>query len=245
MNKIKVVCISHTENPTELIANVTRKTYKQNPAWCKDPVLNEAIVSAVLKSGHSTSEHANFTVVITGASRTFLSQIRTHRIASFTSSSQQYITYDNVSYVTPLNYYFLEDRSILEEYREGVKAQVAKYIKHCSVPGLTNDDARYQLPNSARVDLVITANMREWFHIIEQRSCNRNTPETQYTALLIKAALSEVEPTFKKAGVACKFSKGCVEPVKMACKKPTMELDNYEFLIEQINQMPSSITNEY
>lgn len=245
MNKIKVVCIAHTENPTELIANITRKTYKENPNWCKDPKLNEAIVNAVLKSGHSTSEHANFTVVISGASRAFLAQIRTHRIASFTSSSQQYITYDNVSYVTPFNYYFLEDKSILEEYREGIRAQVARYIKHCKVPGLTNDDARYQLPNAARVDLVITANMREWFHIIEQRSCNRNTPETQYVTLLIKEALSEIEPTFKKAGAACSYGIGCVEPKKMMCDKPLMELDNYEFLVEEINKLPGTYTNEY
>lgn len=232
MKNIKVELLAKTENPVELIANITRKTFKENPKWLTNREANEKMVSAVLKADHSTSEHAVYTIAIKGCSRAFLTQIRTHRIASFTSSSQQYIEYEKVDYVVPFDYYFIEDKKVLEKYHETQKIMSDVYYQHCKV--LSNDSARYLLSNASRVDLVITANMREWFHIIEQRTCNRNTMETQYIALMIKGLLVEQDPIFKKSGAKC-LSKGiCDEPEPMKCKKAVMSLSDYEFLVEQI-----------
>lgn len=155
-------------------------------------------------------------VAVVGASRRFLAQITRHQNeVKFMSASLQYSDYsDNNGFCVP--YEVMEIGAELDYLRDCERA-MEKYKALAAVAG--NDAAGYLAPQGLRNILIISATPFQWIHMIRQRSCRRNTKETQYVMLRIWEQLYSLCPEwFSCCGPFC--TRGKCEEGKMACGHP-------------------------
>ena len=170
---------------------------------------------------------AQIAVVVVGASRRFLAQITRHQDdVHFISASLQYSDYsDNAAFCVPYEL-MVKDRMRegQAEFQEGYyvsnylasqKQAMAEY-EHAIKMGVDNDSAGYMMPHGLRNVLIIAATPWQWKHIISQRTCKRNTPETAYVLNLIWEQLWPLSGMFQTCGPDCTQRGGCREG-KMSC----------------------------
>lgn len=166
-------------------------------------------------------------VAIVGASRRFLAQITRHQDdVHFISASLQYSDYSHeAAFCVPYeltkkdaaregmakfqeNYYvsnyFKTQLQAMAEYEQSIKM------------GVDNDSAGYMMPHGLRNVIVIGATPFQWKHMISQRVCRRNTPETAYVMSLVWEALIRCSAMFDNAGPFC--MEGSCKEGKMSCK---------------------------
>lgn len=166
-------------------------------------------------------------VAIVGASRRFLAQITRHQDdVHFISASLQYSDYSReAAFCVPYeltrkdaahegmaefqeNYYvsnyFMTQMQTMVEYEQAIKQ------------GIDNDSAGYMMPHGLRNVIVIGATPFQWKHMIAQRVCRRNTPETAYVMNLVWEALIRCSAMFDNAGPFC--TEGACKEGKMSCK---------------------------
>lgn len=152
--------------------------------------------------------------VVVGASRRFLAQVTRHQNeVKFMSASLQYGDYSgNADFVVP---YDLLGTSQESGYLAQCNAAMQKYMSLMTA-GIDNDSAGYIAPQSLRNVLIISATPYQWKHMISQRVCRRNTPETRYVFLKLWHLLSLESPTlFSDCGPFC--MNGICEEGKMSC----------------------------
>ena len=132
------------------------------------------------------------------------------------SASLQYSDYSGeADFVVP---YELLDSQMRFSYLSQCQEAMRKYQLLVEY-GVNNDSAGYLAPQGLRNILIISATPYQWKHMISQRICRRNTPETRYVMLKIWEELYELAPDmFADAGCFCMEST-CKEG-KMGCGKP-------------------------
>lgn len=181
----------------------------------------ESTAKAMTKLPHPTIQKFGvINVVIVGASRRFLAQITRHQNeVKFMSASLQYSDYtDRGSFAVP--YEVLEKgEEAVQTYLADCQGSMFVYKMMTEREGYDNDTAGYIAPQGLRNVLIMSATPYQWKHMIKQRTCNRNTKETQYVMLKIWEALYEINPIlFAEAGPFCTVGK-CLEG-KMCCGRP-------------------------
>jgi thymidylate synthase (FAD) len=126
-------------------------------------------------------------VAVVGASRRFLAQITRHQNeVKFMSASLQYSDYSGkADFVVP---YDILGTNQEAGYLAQCQASMQKYMSMITA-GADNDSAGYIAPQGLRNVLIISATPYQWKHMISQRVCRRNTPETRYVMLRIWQAL--------------------------------------------------------
>lgn len=183
---------------------------------------SENLIKNLVALPHPTMQKLGvINVVVVGASRRFLAQITRHQNeVKFVSASLQYSDYsDNNGFCVPYE--------ILEKGETAVKVYSAKcaeamkeYAKFAQMSG--HDAAGYLAPQGLRNILIISATPYQWIHMIRQRTCRRNTLETQYVMLRIWEQLYKLCPEwFIIAGPFC--TRGKCEEGKMCCLRPMKE----------------------
>lgn len=191
---MEVDLLSVTENAERLIAEAARVSRRKDGlSWSVDK--DRETIRQLISSGHeSVLEHASATFLVEGISRACLAQLTRHRLASFTVESQRYVNAlavnPWVAVVVPrtvkgLQYdVFLKAvTSAQEAYRELVEL------------GVPIEDARYVLPQAMPTRLVVTANFREWRHIIRLRRAQDAQWEIRELARLIQEILVKEAPS--------------------------------------------------
>ena len=224
MDKIEVTilnppAISEAEQTMVCAARLTQKGHTiQNMAdfmelYNKD--YTEATVKNMVALPHpAIQKFALINVVIVGASRRFLAQITRHQNeVKFMSASLQYSNYSSSArYVIPYDILGTEKES---GYLAQCEASMQKYMDLVTA-GVNNDDAGYIVPHGLRNIILISATPYQWKHMIHQRICRRNTPETRYVMLLILRALyRENKALFSDCGAFC--MQGNCKEGKMSC----------------------------
>lgn len=187
-------------------------------------IKNSKFVESLVDLPHSTIKRfAPITVAIVGASRRFLAQARTHQVGiTYVSGSLQYSDFSDAGqFVVPYPIMEADYKSNSSHYTEGFIASCKDSMQNYKVIAklLDNDTAGYLAPQALRNVLVIQANHEAWLHFLRLRTCNRNTPETQYVALKIWEQLYYTEygkEFFGGAGPACICNGRCQEG-KFAC----------------------------
>lgn len=162
---------------------------------------NKILVDRLIKAEHAQCFRLNMIPVgIIGCSRRFLAQITRHKVGvEFVSTSLQYGEWCQPQYYGCID---KVDQEILR----------SMYQYHSQAMG--RDMAGYYVPEGLLGSMIISATPWEWRHIIEQRTCNRNTPETKTIIEAIRVLLSQYSNVFD-VGPKC-MSTGCVE--MMQCK---------------------------
>ena len=161
-------------------------------------------------------------VVVVGASRRFLAQITRHQNeVKFMSASLQYSDYSSKNNKTDFTVpYDILDTKFEQPYLASCKHDYELY-KGLVGNGVSNDSAGYKMPQGLRNTLLISATPFQWKHMIGQRICNRNTPETRYVMLRIWEELYKLSPIFAECNLFC-MQGGCKEG-KMSCLHKGMQ----------------------
>lgn len=229
MNKIQVAvlnptAISEAEAMLVCAARLTQHGHQiknlQDFLALYDKEYTEKTIRFMTELPHPTlQKFAVINAVVIGASRRFLSQITRHQNeVKFMSASLQYSDYSGESdFVVP---YDLLDSSLQSVYLVQCQTAMQEY-KRLLDCGYMQDTAGYLAPQGLRNVLLISATPYQWKHMIGQRICRRNTPETQYVMLRLWQELYELSPSlFSSAttGTYC-MRERCLEG-KMSCKFP-------------------------
>jgi thymidylate synthase (FAD) len=124
-------------------------------------------IRMLIRRGHlSVLEHASATFRVKGVSRALTHQLVRHRLASYSQRSQRYVKEDGLAYVTPPA--ITANKDALEVFRKALEEAREAYDKLLEA-GVAPEDARFVLPNAAATEVVVTANFREWRHVLALR----------------------------------------------------------------------------
>ena len=190
---MKVELLSITPNAQLLIEKAARTCYDSGNKTRKRTY--KKLIKHCIKKGHeSIIEHASATFRIAEVSRALTHQLVRHRLASFSQRSQRYVDENEFQFITPpsigipgfslgaLDLYlnFMEDCQ--STYRELVYLKVPK------------EDARMVLPNACTSEIVISANLREWRHILTLRTSKHAQWEIREVCLEILSTLKDEVP---------------------------------------------------
>lgn len=153
----------------------------------------EKFIKMLIRSGHlSVLEHAYASFRIKGGSRSFTHQLVRHRMASFTQQSQRYVNEAQFDYVIPPS--IERNTEALKVYQKFMEEARRAYEKLRNMK-IKKEDARFVLPNAVYSEIVITANFREWRHIIELRGSRHAQWEIREMAIQVLKILQEKAPS--------------------------------------------------
>lgn len=188
---MKVELLFITRNAELLLESIGRTAYLSFDKCNKRST--RKFIRMLIKSGHlSVLEHATATFRICGGSRAFTHQLVRHRLCSYTQQSQRYVDESNFSFVEPMSIKNNRDAHLL--FTGFMNKAKNTYIQLQNL-GIKNEDARFVLPNAVMSEIVITANFREWRHIIKLRGGEEAQWEIRKIAIEILKILKKNAPT--------------------------------------------------
>jgi thymidylate synthase (FAD) len=162
---MKVELLAITPDAEKLIEQAGRTAYLSFGK--RGEGSEKKFIRMLLKNRHySVLEHATATFRISGVSRAMTHQLVRHRLCSFTQQSQRYVNEKGFSFVEPESVRRSPDAHAL--FSEQMQRARNAYAGLQSL-GIRNEDARFVLPNAVESQIVVSANLREWRHIIELR----------------------------------------------------------------------------
>ena len=168
----------------------------------------------IMESGHgSVLEHANFSFLLYGISRSLTHELIRHRAGfGFSQLSQRYVSGRVLRFVErpefqdggKFHQLFLEriDRAYAEYHKlaEALLAEQGSGTAILSAEAKTdlrkkvNQAARGLLPNETETIMVITGNVRAWRHVIEMRASDHSELEILALAVRLFLCLQQIEP---------------------------------------------------
>lgn len=131
------------------------------------------MVASLIKSGHEAMlEHASVTVKFV-VDRGISHELVRHRLASFAQESTRYCNYSKDDFGSEITFIIPEYLEYKSEgwniWKESMKQAEDAYFKMLDF-GLSPQQARAVLPNSLKIEVVMTANLREWRHFFKLRA---------------------------------------------------------------------------
>lgn len=191
----------------DIIESAAKTCYKSKLATNEEA--KNKFVDKIININHheSVAEHASATFRII-TSRDVMAEITRHRIASFSIESQRYVNYGKVGLkiIPPQRI----DRKVLaymakdQPFEPSSNFDVYTWFNHINAVELNYQDlldqgwkpeeARSILPNCVATEIVMTANIREWRHILELRTAPSAYKEMQVIANQIKEELIKISP---------------------------------------------------
>lgn len=148
-------------------------------------------VTSLIKAGHeSVLEHAVASFWIR-TDRGVTHELVRHRLASYTQMSTRYIDNSELIVIRPYEIpigEFLPLMQIIENH----------YRNHLSIKNYSKDAARSILPNALCTEIVMTANFREWRHILKLRCSPHAHPQMREIMIMIRRILVKDYPVIFK-----------------------------------------------
>lgn len=186
--------LSITANPEVLLERAGRTCYKS-----EDKITEESaprFVEMICRRHHeSVLEHAVATFMLT-TDRGITHELVRHRIASYSQESTRYVNYykkGEIRVVCPL----AMNQDQYSTWRTAMFAAEAGYNELIE-RGCTPEMARDVLPTCLAADIAVTANFREWKHIIKLRTSKAAHPKIRLLIGMVKETLQELSPTVFK-----------------------------------------------
>ncbi len=188
---MKVELIYITPNPEKVIEEAGRTSYQSFNRIGEGS--EKKFIRMIINLGHlSVIEHAVASFRIKDVSRSLTHQLVRHRLASFTQKSQRYVDEKHFTFVEPPK---IEENpeahKIYLDFMESVRETYRK-LRDLKIP---KEDARFVLPNATTTEIVITANLREWRHIVELRGSRHAQWEIRRMTIEILKILKRKAPT--------------------------------------------------
>lgn len=181
------------------------------------------LLDHVIRSGHhSVLEHVQLTFLISGISRAASMQLIRHRLCNISQQSQRYCEFKDgaFEYVIPAKIEKDDDLRATFDQLMGIIGDAYKMFIDAGVPA---EDARAVLPNACTTNLTWSCNLREFIHVVEERTCTMAQAEIRK---LVRSMVGEVvtQLPFMKPylGPKCEHLGYCNEAPSRSCgMKPT------------------------
>ena len=139
----------------------------------------EDFVRMLIKREHeSVLEHVSLTFHII-CDRAIQNELVRHRHASFTVESTRYCKYDELTFIKPEYWALFRESSCTYRVLEKAEFEYKHMVKDLHVPP---EQARAVLPLCLKSELYMTANLREWRHILKLRTSDKAHPQMQVVA---------------------------------------------------------------
>ena len=168
---------------------------------------NKAYIDHILEVGHgSVLEHAVYSMIFTGVSRSLTHELVRHRAGmSYSQLSQRYV--DKVSFVRPPG--IKPDSSAELVWTSNIALALASYeslietLEHNDFADIDNatlrrkrarETARAVLPNCTETKIFVTGNARAWRHFLELRGSIHADAEIQRLAIAVLKVLQAESP---------------------------------------------------
>ena len=155
------------------IERIGRVCYKSEDKITFDGESAKKFVAGLIKRGHEAMlEHGSLSVMFT-VDRGVTHELVRHRLASFAQESQRYCNYSNekfgneITFVRPC--YWDKGTVEYDMWLRAISEAEKSYFLLLN-EGASPQEARAVLPNSVKADITITANWREWRHILNLRA---------------------------------------------------------------------------
>ena len=189
---MSVRIITMTPDAEWLIEYAARACYDSTMLNVDDEEGRRRFVRNLIEKGHeSVLEHASATFEIC-CSRVASHQLVRHRLASYSQESQRYVKQFGEEIYAPAS--VLVDDHWRNEFDEIFYKCYDAY--HDMVDkGIPKEDARYILPSAMPTKIIMTANFREWRHIIKVRTSDHAQKEIRDIAKDICSLLKEYAPS--------------------------------------------------
>lgn len=178
-----------------LLERAARTCYKSEDKIA--PQSAKSLINRILRVKHeSVLEHAAISVRII-CDRGISHEIVRHRLASFSQESTRYANYSKEKFdseITVIRPFFWEEGSTKYSWwRESCEKAEDIYISML-MDGATPQEARTVLPNSLKTEIVVTANIREWRHILTLRCDAAAHPQMRQVMIPIADRLAKWSP---------------------------------------------------
>ncbi len=188
---MKVELIYITPNAEKVIEKAGRTSYQSFNRIGEGS--EKKFIRMIINLGHlSVIEHAVASFRISDVSRSLTHQLVRHRLASFTQKSQRYVDERNFTFVEPPK---VEENPEAHEIYVNFMKTVRETYKKLREFKIPKEDARFVLPNATTTEIVITANLREWRHIVELRGSEHAQWEIRRMTIEILRILKREAPT--------------------------------------------------
>ncbi|HEX4932359.1 MAG TPA: FAD-dependent thymidylate synthase [Gemmatimonadaceae bacterium] len=164
----------------------------------------------ILKQGHgSVLEHANYSLLLEGISRSLTHELVRHRAGfAYSQLSQRYVDESEAAFVVPPA--IIGDESLEKAWREQVESAQRTYValvedlmqRYAWVADkvhrrkMAREAARGVLPNSTETKIVVTGNVRAWRTMLELRCGEGAEQEIRRLALMVLRTLQHEAPAF-------------------------------------------------
>lgn len=153
-----------------------RTCYRSEGSITEDSYKN--LLKNCINRGHeSVLEHEKVTIRMYCDIGVYKDLTR-HRFGSFSIESTRYCSYDKDKYgneIKCINPSYIKDTKIYEEWKKSMEEMEKHYMKMKEFSA-TTDMCRLILPHSAAAEVTMTADIREWKHILELRTSNKSHP---------------------------------------------------------------------
>jgi len=188
---MKVTLLSITPKTEKFIESIGRTAYLSFNKQRKTS--EKQFIRMLVKNGHlSVLEHAYATFRIKGCSRAFTHQLVRHRLCSYTQQSQRYVDEHRFNYIEPDA---IRNNKAVHSLFTNFINRAKEVYSELQKLGISNEDARFILPNAVESEIVVTANHRQWRHIIELRGSPNAQWEIRRVAIEILKILKKHAPT--------------------------------------------------
>lgn len=172
-----------------------RTCYRSEDRITPDSARN--FVKGLIKSGHhSVIEHESVSVRLI-CDRGVTHELVRHRLASFSQESTRYVNYSRgpegrgLVVIKPL--FFDEDTEVYRIWLKAMEAAEEAYMDLVEA-GATAQEARSVLPNSLKTEIVMTANLREWRHVLALRCSPASHPQIREIMKMVLVGFQEILP---------------------------------------------------
>lgn len=177
------------------IERACRTCYRSEGSITEDSY-KKLITNCINRSHESVLEHEKITIRCVGDIGAYKDLTR-HRIASFSVESTRYCNYgkdkfDNqIKVIKPCH--IEEGTELYDLWKTGIEAMEDSYIKMSNL-GAQADQLRMLLPHSTAAEFTITANIREWRHILSLRCSKMSHPSIRQLLIPVLLKFKEDMP---------------------------------------------------
>jgi len=182
-----------SEEDLKLIELAARTCYKS-----EDKITHnswERLVKKLVEMGHeSVLEHSIITVKFY-CDRGISHELVRHRLASFSQESTRYCNYSKDRFhnqITVIKPFYLSKEQY-KVWRQCVEECERAYFKLLKL-GCKPEEARAVLPTSLKTELIMSANIREWRHILRLRTSRRAHPQMRELMIPLLQELKQKVP---------------------------------------------------
>jgi thymidylate synthase (FAD) len=164
----------------------------------------------IKKQGHgSVLEHANYSLLLEGVSRSLTHELVRHRAGfGFSQLSQRYVDESEANFVVPPA--IIGDDTLLNAWKAQIDSAQSSYValvdqlaeRYSWVADrvhrrkMAREAARGVLPNSTETKIIVTGNARAWRTLLELRSSEGAELEIRRCAVTIIRTLAAEAPGF-------------------------------------------------